>query len=453
MKLINIAYTGAQAAQSQLNTTAMNTANAYTPGYSRQRVEVSALGGYGMSAGSGVEVTGIRRISDQYLVTQLWRANSENGYYSMGQQYVGALEQIIGSESTGLGYGLDKFFASLNSATTTPENRALREQVINEANAMATRFNSINNFINTQKDSINSQRNATLDSINSMSSNISEFNRQISELEAKGHNASTLRDERDQMVNELSTMVDVRVNETSDGSYTVALPDGQPLVSGRNASTLKMGVDGNGQPALQLTFSGTTFGVNMSTGGQLGALHDYEVGTLGEMQATVTSMAKTIADTFNDQLAQGYDLNGNPGKPLFVFDPNNPKGMLQITDISSDELAFSDVAGENGNGKNLQALIGIKNQTMNIDGLGNMSLNEASAAIVSKVGIASRQNQVELRAASAVLFEAQSQRDGLSAVNLDEEAVNLLTYTKAYQSNLKVMATGDQIFSDLLALF
>lgn len=453
MKLINIAYTGAQAAQAKLNTTAMNTANAYTPGYSRQRVEVSALGGYGMSAGSGVEVTGIRRISDQYLTNQVWRANSETGYFTMGQQYIGALEQIIGTESTGLGYGLDKFFASLNSATTTPENRALREQVINEANAMATRFNSINNFINTQKDNITTQRNSTLESINSLTSNIAEFNRHISELEAKGHNVNTLRDERDELVNELSGLVDVRVNETSDGSYTVSLVDGQPLVSGRNSSTLKMGTDSNGAPAMELTFSGTTFGVDMSTGGQLGALHDYEVGTLGEMQATVTSMAKLIADTFNDQLAQGFDLNGNPGKPLFVFDPNNPRGMLQVNDISAEELAFSDTAGEDGNGKNLQALIGIKNQTMAIDGLGNMSLNDASAAIVSRVGIASRQNQVELRAASAVQFEAISQRDSVSGVSMDEEAVNLLTYTKAYQSNLKVMATGDQIFSDLLALF
>ncbi|GKX62948.1 flagellar hook-associated protein FlgK [Pragia fontium] len=453
MSMINIAYSGAQAAQSQLNTTAMNTANAYTPGYSRQRAEQSALVGYGMSAGSGVEVTSIRRISDQYLVNQLWRSHSENGYYSMNQQYVGALEQIIGSESTGLGYGLDKLFASMNSATSKPDNRALREQVINEAKATATRFNSINEFINTQQQGITTQRDATMTSINSMSSSLAEFNKQISELEAKGYNANALRDERDQMINELSNLVEVRVTEAGDGTLTIALKDGQPLVSGRNSSTLQMGVDGSGNPAMQLTFSGTTFGVDMSTGGQLGALHDYETGTLAEMQSTVASMAKSIAENFNAQLAKGYDLNGQPGKPLFTFDPNNPKGMLQVTDISSDELAFSSADDEEGNGENLQALINIKNENMPIDGLGNMSLSDASAALVSKVGIASRQNQVELRAAGAVLHEAQTQRDSLSAVNLDEEAVNLLVYTQAYQSNLKVIATGDQIFSDLLALF
>lgn len=453
MNMINIAFTGSQAAQAQLNTTAMNTANAYTAGYSRQRVEQSALVGYGMSAGSGVEVTSIRRISDQYLVNQLWRAHSENGYYSMGQQYLGALEQIIGSESTGLGYGLDKFFASLNSATTKPDNRAMREQAIYEANAMATRFNNVNDFINTQKQSIQTQRDATLSSINSMSSSIAEFNKQITEMEAKGFNANVLRDERDQMINELSALADVRVTEAGDGTLTVALKDGQPLVSGRNASTLQMGVDANGNPAMTLTFSGTTFGVDMSAGGQLGALYDYETGTLAEMQATVHSMAENIANMFNEQLAQGYDLNGNPGKPLFVFDPSNTQGILQVTDIKSDELAFSAVEDEEGNGANLQALINIKNENVEINGLGSMSLSEASAAIVSKVGIASRQNQIELSAAEAVLYESQIQRDSVSAVNLDEEAVNLLVYTQAYQSNLKVMATGDKIFSDLLALF
>lgn len=455
MNLINIAYSGAQAAQAQLNSTAMNTANAYTPGYSRQRVELSAIGPNGglMSAGNGVEVTSMRRISDQYLVSQLWQANSTSSYFSVSQQYMSGLETIIGGDSTNLGTGFDKFFASLNEATTQPDSRALRQQIINESNALAMRFNNINDSINTQKTAIQQQRNATITSMNTLTNNIASINRQITELEANGGNSNTMRDERDELINQLSQMADINVREENDGSFSVSFKDGQPLVSGRTAASLELknGIDGT--QSLELTFANTTFGVNMSVGGQLGALHDYETNTLKQMQETIHGMAEQFADKFNQQLAQGFDLNGEPGKPLFSFDPSSPNGILQINDLSSDELALSNSADETGNGSNLQALIDLKGSKMDIPHMGEMSLNDASAAIVSDIGIASRQNQTEARAAAMMLYQAQVQRDNVSGVNHDEEAVNLLTYAQAYQSNLKVMSTGDQIFSALLALF
>lgn len=456
MNLINIAFSGSQAAKAQLNVTSMNTANVHTQGYSRQRVDLSAIGsrnGGLMSPGDGVEVTAIRRISDQYLVNQLWSANSKSSYYAVGQQYISGLEAVMGGESTSIGSGLDKFFAALNAASTQPDSSALRKQIISEANTLATRFNNINEFINTQKTSTQNQRSATVDSINTLSSNIANYNKQITELEANGGSANVMRDERDELVKQLSTLADVKVTEGHDGAYTVTLKDGQPLVSGRSSSSLAIKNLADGSQEIELTFAGTTFNVDMSTGGQLGSLYDYETVTLGEMQQTIASMAKEMADAFNDQLAQGFDLNGAPGKPLFNFDLSNPQGMLQVNKLSSEELALSSSASEPGSGDNLAKLIEIKNRPLNIAHLGSVSLSAGSASLISNIGIASRENQVEAQAAASVLYDAQTQRDNLSGVNLDEEAVNLLVYTQAYQSNLKVMATGDKIFSDLLALF
>lgn len=82
-----------------------------------------------------------------------------------------------------------------------------------------------------------------------------------------------------------------------------------------------------------------------------------------------------------------------------------------------------------------------------------MSLNEGAAAIISNIGIASKKSKSELEAAQAVFDQAQLQRNNLSAVNQDEEAINLQVYMQAYQSNVKVIATGNQIFTDLLGLF
>ncbi|MGB7800217.1 flagellar hook-associated protein FlgK [Buttiauxella sp.] len=455
MNIINIAFSGAQAARQGMSTTSMNVANYLTPGYSRQGIIQSAIGtnGDSFSAGNGVRVDSIRRVSDQYLVNQVWHSNTRAEYYSAGQKYLGALESVVGTDSTSLGGGLDKFFAALNALTTQPDSPALRQQLLNEGQSMATRFNNVDSFISSQKVSINTQRDALVSNVNVISSNIATYNQQIADQEATGGNASVLRDQRDELVKQLSSMVSVKVSEDASGRYNVSLSDGQPLVSGRHYGQLKSSINQQGEQDISLVFNNTTFGVSSATGGQMGALNDYEQGTLKTMQSTVRDMAGQFAKEFNAQLANGFDLNGQPGKPMFVFDLTSGKGMLQVTDLKADELALSDKADESGNGNNLKALIALKNKDLAIGAMGNMSVNEAAAAIISTIGIASRQNKTELDAAEAVRYEAQTQRDNMSAVNQDEEAMNLQVYMQAYQSNLKVIATGNQIFSDLLTLF
>lgn len=455
MSMINIAFSGLQAAQLGMNVTSMNTANYLTSGYSRQGIIQSAVGPMGeagISPGSGVQVDSIRRISSQYLANQVWQTNSKSNYYSMGNQYISSLEKVIGTDSTSLGTGLDDFVSAMSALTQQPESPALRQQLLNQANTLATRFNSMNDFISSQKESITTQRGAMVDQINTLSGGIADYNKKIVEMEATGGNASVLRDQRDELVKQLSSMADVKVSDDSSG-YTVSLSNGQPLVSGKTAGQLSAGTDGNGNSTLTLKFSTSEFSLNPSAGGQLGALYDYETGTLKQMSDSVQGMAEAVANLFNDQLAKGYDLNGNAGKPLFNFDLSNPAGMLQVNDLTPEELALSGDPNEPGNGDNLKELIELKNQKTNIPGLGNMSLNEGAAAIISTIGIASKQSKTEMDAAVAVSEQAQNQRDNLSAVNQDEEAINLQVYMQAYTSNMKVIAAGNQIFNDLLSIF
>jgi flagellar hook-associated protein 1 len=456
MSMINIAWSGLQAAQLGMNVTSMNVANLLTPGYSRQGITQSSIGPMGeggLSCGNGVQVNSIRRISDQFLTNQVWQSNTKASYFATGNQYVSALEKVIGTDSTSLGNGLDDFVGALSALTQKPDDRTLRQQLLNQAGSLAQRFNSMNDFISSQKTSVGTQRNAIVDQVNTLSAGIADYNKKISEMEATGGNTSVLRDQRDELVKQMSGMVNVKVSEDGAGNFTVAMSNGQPLVSGKTAGTLTAGQDGSGNATLTLKFSNSEFSVNPSAGGQLGALYDYETTTLKQMQDSVQGMAETVATLFNDQLGKGFDLEGNPGKPLFVFDLNNPGGMLTVTDLKPEEIALSSDSTEVGNGDNLKLLIELKNQKTDIPGLGNMSLNDGAASIVSSIGIASRKSQTETDAAVAVFEQAQNQRDNLSAVNQDEEAVNLQVYMQAYQSNMKVISTGNQIFSDLLNMF
>lgn len=455
MSMFDIAYSGLQAANMGMLVTSMNATNVNTSGYSRQGIVQSAIGPMGeagLTPGNGVQVNSIRRIASQYLVNQVWQTNTKASYFSMGNEYISSLEKVIGTDSTSLGTGLDDFVSALSALTQEPESPALRQQLLNQAKTLSTRFNSMNNFISSQKKSINTQRGAMVDQINTLSSGIADYNKKIVEMDSTGGNSSVLRDQRDELVKALSTMADVKVTDDSSG-YTVSLSNGQPLVSGKTAGTLSTGKDSSGNTTLTLKFSTSEFSLDPSAGGQLGALYDYETGTLKQMSDSVQGMAQAMADMFNTQLTKGYDLNGNQGKPLFTFDASNPAGILQVNDLSPDELALSGDPKEPGNGDNLNALLELKNQKTDIPGMGNMSLSEGAAAIISTIGIASKQSKTEMEAAVAVRDDAQTQRDSLSGVNQDQEAMNLQTYVQAYQASMKVISTGNQVFSDLLSMF
>lgn len=457
MDMMYIGASGASAAQTQLNVTAQNTANAYTEGYTRQRAETSAVGpswGNSSSAGNGVQVDSIVRVSDQCLVSQIWSASSDNGYYSTTQQYLGALESVLSSPDSSLSAGFDNFFAALNEATTEPDSDSLRAQVISESNAFCLRLDNTDKYIDSQRSQAQGQCQAAVEQVNTLTDGIADYNQQIAETEANGGNASALYDARDQLTNELSSLVDVQVTVDDKGAYNVALPDGQPLVSGDTSSTLGLKTNEDGSQSLEMNFAGTTYDLDTSTGGTLGALFDYQDQILDPLDDAVNGIASAFATAVNDQLAQGYDLNGNPGKPLFVYDETDPDGPLTVNpDIDPDELAFSSDPDAPANGDNLTALIGLANEPIDIPDMGEMSVNDACSTIISQIGIASRQNQTEETAASNVLYEAQSQQASVSGVNMDEEAVNLITYTQSYQANLKVISTSAEIFDDVLQMF
>ncbi|MTD26950.1 flagellar hook-associated protein FlgK [Erwinia sorbitola] len=451
--LFNIGYSGIRAAQTQLNVTALNTANLATPGYTRQRVEQIATGPKGplkFDSGSGVEVTHIRRMADQFLTGQLWRANSEGNFYATTQNYLGQLETMMGSESTGVSEGLDNLFAALSGATERPESQAMRQNVLSSAQMLSTRLNQLQSFISQQHNDIRSQQQNSIGSVNVLSSSLADYNKKIVESEALGGDTSILRDQRDELVKQLSGFMDVRINETTEGSYTVTLKSGQPLVSGNTAGKLTMEESGS---SMTLSFSNSSFPVEMACGGAIGGMYHYQTDTLNGMETGLQGVAKSLAGAFNEQQAAGFDLHGQPGKPLFEFDAENPHAVLKVADISWDELAFSGLKDASGNSDNLKKLVEISSKKMDIPGMGTTTLSNASATLVDTVAIHSRDNQAALSSASTLLNQAENDRSNYSSVSEDEEAMNLIVYTKAYQSNMKVISTGDRLFSDLLALF
>ncbi len=451
-----IGMSGVRASQTALITTSQNVANVNTPGFSRQRTEQMSLSGStALSSGRGVEVTTIRRIADDFINRQLWRSTSEQGINSSRQQYLIALEQLMASEGSNISGGLDDFYAALNAATSTPDSTALRQQILNDAGALAQRFNGLSNNIEQQLNGVRGQRASMVTELNGLTGNIADLNKRIAQADATNGDSKALRDQRDSLVQNLAGLADIRVGEAADGSFSISLANGQPLVAGATAATVSLITGANNEQDFKLTFAGTDFSMARDGwGGKLGGLYDAEYNSLRSIQGSINQMAGELANQFNTVLAGGTDLDGNPGKPLFVYDATSISQVLTVANLSPRELAFS-VSGPNaaqGNNETLLALIELKNATVTVDG-NTSTLNDAYASLLGKAASQSRQGQADLETSTSVLAQAQAQRDSISAVSLEEEGVNLLNFQQAYEANLKVISTARVLFDSMLAVF
>ncbi|MBS1190259.1 MAG: flgK [Rhodocyclaceae bacterium] len=458
MTIINNALTGALAAQIVLDTTSQNIANVMTPGYTRQGVLLGAAHnnrGAIASPGDGVKVSSLLRFSDGYKNLQMWLAGSELGQRSATQPYLTQLEQVMGDDSASINNGLDGFFGALNAASVEPTSSPLRQQVVTAADALAQRFNSLRQVLSVQRISTQQQRTAAVSQINEISRDIAILNDKIVSSTTTGASPSGLVDERDRKIDALASLVGVQVIDQPDGSRTVTLRSGQPLVVGKTAATVTVQSTLTGAQTLQLVFAHETFTLGTSgLGGQLGGLDEFENNILAPLTQSIVDMASGLAAQVNTQLGAGFTMAGTPGGALFQFDPASTSALLKVpAGFTGQDLGFSANAAQPGNSDNLLAVIDLKNQPVTVTSLGAVLLGDVYTQLTGKLAMDSQQNQDSLKIAQTVRDQAEANWKTTSGVNSDEEAMNLMQYQQMYQANMKVIAVANQLLDSTLAMF
>lgn len=458
MSIIHNGLSGVLAAQAALQTTSQNVANVMTPGYTRQGVLLAAVQPRQtglLSAGSGVTVATLLRFSDGYKLQQMWSAASDLAQHSTVQPYLTQIEQVMSIDGSGIDNGLDAFFAALNAASVDPTSNPLRQQVITSAQALAQQFNSLGQVLLNQLSSVMQQRRAITEQVSSLAADIAALNQQIMDARAKGINASGLIDTRDHKIDELASLVALQVVEQADGSRSVSLRDGQPLVIGSTAATMSVQTQPDGTQLLGVRFARETFTLTgEGLGGQLGGLYDLENEVLRPMMQARAEMAEHLATRVNDVLAAGYTPAGAPGQPLFEFDATGAMGgTLSVRPgVVPEDLAFSSDPAASGDSTNLLELIALRNEPVNLTLLGSVTLSDAITQLVGRIGMQSQQNQAALDTAEIVRNQAEESWKSSSGVNTDEEAINLVQYQHMYQVNMRVIAVANELFEATLAL-
>lgn len=352
---------GLNVAQAALVTTGHNTANVNTPGYSRQSAEIASAGGtYAPGVGffgTGAKATDVSRSYDRFLTTQLNQAQSSNQSLTTQYEQISEIDNLLANQAAGLAPLMQALFASVQAVANTPADPASRQQLIGSGLAMTNQFRAMSKYLTGLNSNANDQISGSVDQINTYAQQIAGLNKQISLVSnsAAGQAPNDLLDQRDQLVSDLSKLVGTKVVVQDGGQYSVFVGNGQTLVLGDQAATLKAVASAAdpSQNAVALTgANGVPVELQDSVlaGGSLGGLMQFRNETLINAQNSLGRIAIAMSDTFNAQQHLGIDLNGTAGQSFFsqaapgVISNGANKGNLVLTPSFADtgKLTTSD---------------------------------------------------------------------------------------------------------------
>ncbi|MBA9026724.1 flagellar hook-associated protein FlgK [Peribacillus huizhouensis] len=237
---LETAKRGLNTSQSALYTMSQNVANANTPGYTRQRVnfaQTTAFPTPGMNSpmvagqlGTGVQAESVQRVRESFLDVQFRNQANKVGYYGTLSESLVKMEGIMNEPTeTGLQATLDKFWKSLQDLSTNTENSGARSVVAASGQMVADTLNYYYNSLTSVQKDIGNQITVKEQEINSILVNISEVNRQISEVEPNGFLPNDLYDKRDSLVDSLSQLVNIKVTNVIPSDYGNAKPIAEGL--------------------------------------------------------------------------------------------------------------------------------------------------------------------------------------------------------------------------------
>ncbi|WP_026077953.1 flagellar hook-associated protein FlgK [Pseudomonas sp. PAMC 26793] len=323
MSLLNIGMSGLNAAQGSLSVLSNNIANVNTPGYSRQQTtqNASASNAFGgVFIGTGTTLADVRRVYNDFLNTAYQNSTALNSDANAYLGQASAIDKTLSDKSTGMSAVLSAFFAAAQASAATPSDVSARQLLVTSAQTLSNRFNAISSQLTQQKESINGQLSTMSDQVNKLTSSIASLNKQISQVQGSTSNApANLLDARNEAVRSLNELIGVTATE-KDGQVNITTGTGQSLVDGDVANTLSAVPSKNdsSQYTIQINMGSTSMDIgSVVSGGSIGGLMRYRSDVLMPAINDLGRLGIVTADTVNNQLGQGLDLNGDFGSSLF----------------------------------------------------------------------------------------------------------------------------------------
>ncbi|HEY6123163.1 MAG TPA: flagellar hook-associated protein FlgK [Steroidobacteraceae bacterium] len=313
-----------RALQRALDTTSHNIANVSTEGYTRQRVEFSSRrpesSGSGW-IGTGVNVSTVRRVYDQFLAQQTRTSGTNLARLDAYASQATRIDNLLGDSENGLSASIQSFTDAINEVSTTPASIPARQVLIAEGRALAERLKSYDSRLRNMSTEMNGRLGVEAQEITTLAQGVAKLNGEIAvSFQQSGQPPNDLLDQRDALIDELSSKVGVTVVAEGDSTLNVFIGNGQPLVLGNVASQVTTQVDPLDPERTLLalrTPSGTVDLSRVVSGGTLGGLLDWRSQMLDPARNELGRIGVAVAMQVNAQHREGMDLTGAMGGNFF----------------------------------------------------------------------------------------------------------------------------------------
>ena len=421
---LNTALRGLLAQQRGLDVTSHNLANANTVGYSRQEASLVAAqpleigagalaNGSGALLGQGVEVEAYRRLRSDFLDLQFRAQSMAQGGHEATTQALGSVEAALNEPGDdGINALLGKFWNAWSDVANYPESQPARQALVTHGESLATAVRQLDARLTAVQADAAREYAATTGPagpVRAAADELVRLNAAIQQAVRSGQAPNDLLDRRDVLLDELSQYAQVSTTDNGDGTIDVRFGDAAlPLV------------DGTAPANWPQTLT--------SPGGRLGALI-----ALGPQ---MTAYRGQLNDMARQLMTSVYDLHGTPAS----------FGATAGAEASDLRVVVSAPNVRAGSGPSA----GSNDVALRIAALRGGAADGAYANIIGTLAADSSASRRSLQTSQALVANADTRRQEVSGVAVDEEVTNMIRFQRGYQASSRVMTTVDELLDVLI---
>lgn len=458
--LVSIGKSALQVNKKQLEIIGNNIANVNTPGYSRQRAvqdQADSIQDAFGSIGQGTVINRIERMRDERLDTQYWDKQTDVGYWGAKSQNLQELEaQLQEPSENGLTELFNKFWDSWDNLANNPDGPSgdvMRASLIQDTKNLTSRLNEVGDSVVEKRKEINDHVTSDVDKLNTLFSDLSTLNIRIEESKANGQDSSSLLDQYDKKIDELTKYGDTKLITRKDGIRIIYFGSDE-VVKGAEYRKLEALTDSYSESGFnrsKVVWSDNLKEVNNLKNGELKALEDLRDSDMKSYQDYLDKIANTLVEKINSLHSSGYDLQDPPGTGHNFFDENTTGARdIKIDSVleANPEFISASKTGETGDNQVALDISQLRNQS-SID---DYSFQEYYAKFLNEIGQDSSNAQNQEKIQNATSKQIDTFRENVKGVSIDEETANLIAYQQSYQAAAKIIATANQMMDVIMQM-
>jgi len=489
---LEIANRALSATQKSIDVTGHNIANANTEGYTRQRLQVASIEakiGYSRfsaavkgATGGGVDIITVDQIRNPFLDRQYHNENTSYQELDTKSTNISYIESMFDELSdTGIIKAMSEFSDSVQDAASDPVSKEYRTNMLQNALKFTETLNHYATQLTDKQAEQDQSVSVVVGQINDITKNIAGLNTQIERYELTGQKANDLRDKRNQLLDELSSLVPIETQENSKGQLRVIMKGNpmQSLVEHDETTSLVVIKDktnpitGEANALNSIYWDNGTTQANI-TGGSLKAYMDLRDGSTASdigipyLSAKLNQFASALAASFNAVHQNGWtmldtgtgtasktgvsffasplDINGVPTPVTARNITINPDIVSNVYNIalSSKEITSDLLKSNNETGLALGKLF----TSTNIAGIGGY--NTFVESFIGEIAVESSSIETRVNGQKSLLDSITQQRQAVSGVSIDEEMTNLMKFQHSYTAAARMITTVDELLDVLI---